>query len=166
MTTSIRGELTYLVTLNILSSLRALRTESPKEPAFGLKWVQITSNTLPLITMQSNLKVKVKAKAKIKSENIKHTPIIQSKVKVSMFFPFHFFCLFDTNMIFLVNTCWMTTQSRPCGPWPTFAQLSRRWKRQGRYTQQYLKISRWKFLQVNFVCRWKNWQMFFCPFGS
>ena len=45
--TFIRGseELTYLVTLNILSSLRALRTDRPKEPAFGLKWVQITSKS-------------------------------------------------------------------------------------------------------------------------
>ena len=46
---------TYFVTLNILKSLKALRTERPKDPAFGLKWVQITSNTLPLITIQSNL---------------------------------------------------------------------------------------------------------------
>ena len=28
---------THVVTLNILSSLKALRTESPKDPAFGLK---------------------------------------------------------------------------------------------------------------------------------
>ena len=47
--------LTHLVTLKILRSLRARRTERPKEPALGLKWVQITSKTLPLITRQSNL---------------------------------------------------------------------------------------------------------------
>ena len=45
----------YVVTLKILNSLNALRTERPKDPAFGLKYVQITSNTLPLITRQSNL---------------------------------------------------------------------------------------------------------------
>jgi hypothetical protein len=47
---------TYTVTLKIRRSLRARRTERPKEPAFGLKWVQTTSKTLPLITKQSNLK--------------------------------------------------------------------------------------------------------------
>lgn len=43
------------MTLKILRSLRALRTERPKEPAFGLKCVHTTSNTEPPITMQSNL---------------------------------------------------------------------------------------------------------------
>merc|ERR1719410_439006 len=54
-TTRLRSEDQYFVTLNILSSLKALNTESPKDPALGLKCVQITSNTLPLITRQSNL---------------------------------------------------------------------------------------------------------------
>ena len=31
------SEFAYFVTLNILKSLKALRTESPKDPAFGLK---------------------------------------------------------------------------------------------------------------------------------
>ena len=44
-----------MVTLKILRSLSALKTDRPKEPALGLKWVQITSKTLPLITRQSNL---------------------------------------------------------------------------------------------------------------
>ena len=44
---------TYTVTLNIRSSLKALNTDKPKEPAFGLKCDQITSKTLPEITMQS-----------------------------------------------------------------------------------------------------------------
>ena len=115
-------ELTYLVTLNILSSLRALRTDRPKEPAFGLKWVQITSNTLPLITMQSNLKVKVKY-----------------QTYQTWKWKWAFFHLKYSWPLGHCNTCWMMTQSRPCGPWPTFAQLSRRWKRQGRYIPQYLE---------------------------
>ena len=44
---------TYTVTLNIRSSLKALNTDKPKEPAFGLKCDHITSKTLPEITMQS-----------------------------------------------------------------------------------------------------------------
>lgn len=43
--------LTYFVTLNILSSLRALRTDSPNDPDFRL--CQITSKIDPLITTQS-----------------------------------------------------------------------------------------------------------------
>ena len=45
---------TYIVTLNILKSRSARRTESPNEPAFGLKCVHTTSNTLPEMTRQSN----------------------------------------------------------------------------------------------------------------
>ena len=44
---------TYFVTLKIRKSLRALNTDKPKEPAFGLKCDHITSKTLPEITMQS-----------------------------------------------------------------------------------------------------------------
>ncbi len=44
---------TYTVTLNILSSLRARRTERPKLPAMGLKCVQIISKTDPEMTRQS-----------------------------------------------------------------------------------------------------------------
>lgn len=47
-------ETSYTVTLKILSSLSALRTDSPNEPALGLKWVQTTSNTDPEMTRQSN----------------------------------------------------------------------------------------------------------------
>ena len=47
---------TYTVTLKMRRRRRARRTERPNEPAFGLKWVQTTSKTLPLITRQSNLK--------------------------------------------------------------------------------------------------------------
>lgn len=42
---------TYFVTLNILSSLRALRTDSPNDP--DLRLCQITSKIDPLITTQS-----------------------------------------------------------------------------------------------------------------
>jgi hypothetical protein len=51
--TRFRSEDQYTVTLNIRSSLKALNTDKPKEPAFGLKCDQITSKTLPEITMQS-----------------------------------------------------------------------------------------------------------------
>ena len=44
---------TYTVTLKIRRSLKALNTDKPKEPAFGLKCDHMTSNTLPEITMQS-----------------------------------------------------------------------------------------------------------------
>lgn len=47
-------ESTYTVTLKILNSLKARRTERPNEPDFGLKWVSTTSNTLPEMTRQSN----------------------------------------------------------------------------------------------------------------
>ena len=44
---------TYTVTLKIRKSLRALNTDKPKEPAFGLKCDHMSSKTLPEITMQS-----------------------------------------------------------------------------------------------------------------
>ena len=44
---------THTVTLKILSSLSALRTDRPKFPAIGLKWVQIISKTDPEMTRQS-----------------------------------------------------------------------------------------------------------------
>ena len=47
------SQLTYTVTLKIRRSLKALNTDKPKEPAFGLKCDHITSKTLPDITMQS-----------------------------------------------------------------------------------------------------------------
>ena len=47
--------ITYVVTLNILSRRSALKTDNPNDPALGLKYVHITSKTLPLITRQSNL---------------------------------------------------------------------------------------------------------------
>lgn len=43
----------YTVTLKILNSRRALRTDRPKDPALGLKWVHTTSKTLPEMTRQS-----------------------------------------------------------------------------------------------------------------
>ena len=46
-------KLTYTVTLKIRKSLKALNTDKPKEPAFGLKCDHMTSKTLPEITMQS-----------------------------------------------------------------------------------------------------------------
>jgi hypothetical protein len=47
-------KLTYTVTLNMRNRRKARNTESPKEPAFGLKCVHTTSNTLPEMTRQSN----------------------------------------------------------------------------------------------------------------
>ena len=44
---------TYTVTLKMRNSLRALRTDKPKEPDLGLKWVSTTSKTEPEITRQS-----------------------------------------------------------------------------------------------------------------
>ena len=45
---------TYFVTLKTRSSLRALRAESPNDPALSLKLTQTTSTMEPMITMQSN----------------------------------------------------------------------------------------------------------------
>lgn len=49
--TRFRNDDQYLVTLNILSNLKALSTDNPKEPS--LYSDQITSNIDPLITTQS-----------------------------------------------------------------------------------------------------------------
>lgn len=47
-TTRFRKEDQYTVTLKMRNSLNALRTERPKEPAFGLKCVQTTCQDQPL----------------------------------------------------------------------------------------------------------------------
>ena len=44
---------TYTVTLKIRSKRNARRTDSPKDPDLGLKWVQTTSKTLAEMTRQS-----------------------------------------------------------------------------------------------------------------
>lgn len=50
--TKLRNEDQYLVTLNILSSRKALSTEKPKEPPFMLD--HTTSKMEPVMTTQSN----------------------------------------------------------------------------------------------------------------